>query len=63
MRVGILAAVAFSSTFGLMPSALAQMTPQEHETQPPPSTDRASPPGPPAGMPESSSGPMRGMMT
>ncbi len=36
MRVGILAAVLFSSTIGLMPSAVAQMTPQEHEGQPAP---------------------------
>ncbi len=62
MRVGILAAVALSSTIGLMPSALAQMAPQEHERQTSPPADRASPPGPRAGMRESSSGPMRGMM-
>ncbi len=62
MRIGILAAVVLSSTIGLMPSALAQMTPQEREGQPPPLADRASPLEPRAGMPESSSGPMRGMM-
>ena len=62
MRVGILAAVLFSSTLGLMPSAVAQMTAQEHEGQPPPSATGASPQGPRAGMQESSSEPMRGMM-
>ncbi len=46
MRVGILAAVLVSSSIVLMPSAVAQMTP----------------PGPRGGIPESSSGPMRGMM-
>ena len=61
MRVGILAAVVLSSTLGLMPSAVAQMTAQEHEEQPPPLADRA-PQGPRAGMQESSSGSMRGMM-
>ncbi len=62
MRIGIVAAVVLSSTIGLMPSALAQMIPQEHEEEPPPSADQASSRGPRAGMPESSSGPMRGMM-
>ncbi len=62
MRFGILAAVLFSSTIGLMPSALAQRTPREHEGQPPPSAAPASPLEPRAGMPESSAGPMRGMM-
>ena len=63
MRIGILATAVLSSTIGLMPSALSQMTPQGHEGQPPPSGgDRASPQGPRAGMQESSSGPMRGMM-
>ena len=31
MRIGILAAIVLSSTIGLMPSALAHMTPQEQE--------------------------------
>ena len=56
MRMGILAAVVLSSTIGLMPPALAQMTPQEHEEEPPPSQE------PRAGMQDSSSGPMPGMM-
>ena len=38
MRIGILAAVVLSSTIGLMPSALAQTTAQEHEEEPSPST-------------------------
>ena len=42
MRLGILAAAVLSSTIGLMPSALAQMTPQEHEGGRPPSAARAS---------------------
>ncbi len=63
MHFGILAAVLFSSTIGLMPTALAQMAAQENEGQPPPSSTRASPQqGPRAGMQESSSGSMRGMM-
>ncbi len=62
MRVGILTVVILSSTIGLMPSALAQMTPQEHEAQPPPSAAQASPRGPRARMPESPPGPMRGTM-
>ena len=37
MRIGIFAAVVLSSTIALMPSALAQMTPREHEGEPPPS--------------------------
>ncbi len=40
MRIGILAAVVLSSTIGLVPFALAQMTPPEHEApQPPPVLD------------------------
>ncbi len=62
MRVGILAAVVLSSTIALMPSALAQMTPREHEGEPPPSVAPASPQEPLAGMQDSSSGPMRGTM-
>ncbi len=62
MRLGILAAAVLSSTIGLMPSALAQMTPQEHEGQPPRSVAPASPPEPSAGMQGSSSGPLPEMM-
>ncbi len=62
MRIGILAAVVLSSTIGLMPSALAQTTPQEHEGEPSPSAARVSPGEPRAGMQDSSSGPMPGMM-
>ena len=62
MRVCILAAVVFSLTIGLMHSALAQMTAQEQEGQPPPSATGVSPKGPRGGMQESSSGPMRGMI-
>ena len=57
MRVGILAAVLFSSTIGLMPSAIAQ-----HAGQPPSSTTGASPREQGARMPETSSEPVRGMM-
>ena len=60
MRFGILGAVLFSSTIGLMSSPLAQMSPQEHEAQPPPSAAQASPRGPRARMPESPSRLMRG---
>ena len=62
MRVGILTSVILSSTIGLVPSALAQMTPQEHEGEPSPSAAPASPQEPSAGMQDSSSGPMPGMM-
>ncbi len=62
MHFGILAAVLFSSTIGLMPSAITQMNPQEHEEQPPPSATGANPRESRAGMPESSSEPMSGMM-
>ncbi len=61
MRIGILAAVVLSSTIVLMPSALAQMTPEEHEGEPPPSAARVSP-EPRAEMQDSSSGSMPGMM-
>ncbi len=62
MRVGILAAVLFSSTIGSMPSAVAQMTPREHEGEPPPSATGANPRESRAGMHDSSSGPMPGMV-
>ncbi len=62
MRFGILAAVLFSSTLGLMPSAVAQMTAQEQEGQPRPSATSANPRESRAGMPESSSEPMSGKM-
>ena len=61
MRICILAAVILSSTIGLMPSALAQMTSQEHEGQPPPSAAPASPQEPRAGIQDSPSGPSPGM--
>jgi len=38
MRFGILAAVLFSSTIGLMPSSIAQNIPQDLEEQSPPLT-------------------------
>ena len=62
MRICILAAVVLSSTIGLMPSALAQTTSQENEGQPPPSAAPGSPQEPNAGMQDSSSGSMPGMM-
>ncbi len=62
MRIGILAAVLFWSTVGLMPSAIAQKTSREQEGQPPPSATGANPRESRAGMPESSSEPMSGMM-
>ena len=61
MRICILAVVILSSTIGLMPSALAQMTSQEHEGQPPPSAAPASPQEPRAGIQDSPSGPSPGM--
>ncbi len=56
MRIGILAAVVLSSTIGLMPSALAQTTPQEHEGEPSPSAARVSP-----AEPETMQGPSPGI--
>ena len=43
MRFGILAAILFSSTIALMPSAVAQTTPEEHERQPSFSANGVSP--------------------
>ena len=59
MRVGILTTIVLSSTIGWMPSASAQVTPQEHEGLSRAKADRTSPQEPRAGM---SSGRMPGMM-
>ena len=49
MRVDILTSVVLLSTISWMPSALAQMTPQEHEGEPPASVVQTGPQVPRAG--------------
>ena len=61
MRFGMLAAILFSSTIGLISSTIAQNIPQEQEAQPPPSATSENPQESRTGTSESSSELMRGM--